>query len=101
MAEHVLVKFEGNWADEMDVKGFDIVDKVWWGNYVSKLPDKPFSRYVGSNQDIEWSGKADYLRDFTVMDISEEEVAIIKKFFPYGSFGKVVWVEDFEEDEEE
>jgi hypothetical protein len=103
MEQYMLVKFDGNWADEMDIKGFEIVKKEWWDKFVESLPEnKPLSHYIGSNEEMEWTNKADYLRDFTVTEISEDEVAILKKLFPYGSYGSdIPWMEFDEEGRED
>lgn len=89
----LLVIFEGNWADEMDIKGFDIVTKEWWDEFVESIPEnKHLSQYIGSNQGMYWDGKKDYLRDFKIAEITKDEEAVIKKFFPH-QFGKVPYIE--------
>lgn len=101
MKELLLITFDGNCADEFDVVGFDIVEKSWWERFTEKLPDKPITEYCGSNQNLEWRNKKEYLADFKVKEITEEEAETIKKFFPFGSFGRVPFYEDFDFDEEE
>lgn len=96
----VLVKFRANCADEFDVHGFDVVEKDWWEKYVSKLPDKRFTDYFGSNEELDFNDKANYLASFKVQEISDEDAAILKKFFPY-EFGHIAWNENIDLDEEE
>lgn len=92
-----LVIFRDDWADEIDIRGFEVVEKDWWEKYQEKFPDKKFSDYVGSNEEIEYSGKKDYFSHFTVTELTEDEAKALKKFFP-GGFGKIVWNEDFDMD---
>ena len=97
MNQKVLVIFDGNWADEMDVKGFQIWEKELWEKYTNNMPEsKRFSVYIGSNQDMEFTGRKDYLSNITVKELTVEEAAVLEKFFKYG-FGEFVEPEFHEE----
>lgn len=101
MTQKLLVIFKDNWADEIDIKGFEIVLKSWWDKYVEKFPDESFSSYVGSNEEVEYTGKDDYFAHFQVKEISDEFAENLVKVFGSDSFGQIVWNEDFDMDEEE
>lgn len=97
----LLVKFSGNWADEMDIKGFEIVGRDWWEKYKDKFPEDvgEFFLYVGSNQDMTFCGKAEYFRCFTTIEITEEEEKLLVRLFGSMAFGKVPWYENFDMDD--
>jgi len=69
----LLVRYRDNWADEMNVEGFEFFNKDEWPDIVAGIADKPFEVMVGSNQFIEYKNRADYLTHLKVTEISEEE----------------------------
>lgn len=89
-----LVKYEDNWADEMDIYGFHVLSDKTCEKFVafikrgSEIPDFSFNIGVGSNEDIEYSSVDELLAAFKITDISDEEAAAITKNFkvPYGQF---------------
>jgi hypothetical protein len=58
---HVLVKWDTNWADEMDIAGFAIMERKTWNEYKENLRKKkhPFSICIGTNEEIEYDSGAD------------------------------------------
>ena len=99
--KYLLVKYDDNWADEIDLKGFKVLAEEEWEKLKSYIPNKKFTRYVGSNEDIEYLSKDDFLSRFSVQEITWEECQVFKKFFPYGDgkFPDFDW--DVEDDEDE
>lgn len=54
----LLIKFSGNWADEMSIKGYKILDEETWKEVLEGIPETGrLSTYIGSNQDMEWDDK--------------------------------------------
>jgi hypothetical protein len=98
---HLLVKYEDNWADEIDLKGFKLFTDDRWQEFQDAVPDKRFTRYVGSNQDIEYDGKKDFLSRFSVQEIEESDYQVLKKFFPHGEgeFPDLDFDDDNEDDD--
>lgn len=93
--KHVLIKFSGNWADEMDIEGFSIISKDHW-EYMkleAEHTEFPIEMGVGTNEDIVFENAYEYIHSFIVRDISEEERKTIKKFFTSYDYGNVVWLE--------
>jgi hypothetical protein len=81
--ELVLIKWDSNWADEMDIDGFMIVDKTTSDKFKKQLKDynSSFEVYVGTNEDIEYGSGEELLKELTFKTITEDEAKVIKKFF--------------------
>jgi hypothetical protein len=93
--EKVLLKWSSNWADEMDVEGFDIMKKTEWEEFKKKVRKmKNFCVYIGTNEEIDYANGEDLLAEIKVKKISPEEERIIKKFvgstFGFTSFLYVI-----------
>ncbi len=101
----LLVKYEGNWADEIYVKGFRIFTQEEWDKFINAMPEKStFGFSVGSNQSIDYDGRQDFLRDVEVKEISDEDAeAVIRalglsEYFPqYGKFPEFYFDEEDDE----
>lgn len=81
--ELVLIKWDSNWADEMDIEGFLIISKTKADNFKKQLKDydSSFEVYVGTNEDIEYGSGEELLNELTFKSITTEEAKVIKKFF--------------------
>lgn len=89
----LLVKYHGNWADEMDLNGFIIIEKEIWENHLERV--KKFMKAAGpqrvscgSNEDVDYSSFEDYKRSFKTNQLSNDEAARLKTLFgsEYGHF---------------
>jgi len=95
----LLIIFNGDWADEMDVEGFMIVSEECWKYKQLEWENTPFPQelYVGTNEAIEYDDIKEYLRDFKVKEISDEEETVIRKLFglnsKFSNFGHVPLIE--------
>lgn len=97
----LLVKFEGNWADEIDLEGGMIWDAAEFKENMKLLKaskDWPKSLYVGTNEDIEYSSFSRVLSDLSWKPITDAEEAIIIRLIGT-EYGFSKWVYLFEEDE--
>lgn len=82
-----LLKFEDNWADEMDLYSFALVkddikelwDKVQSYTDEEKASTGPVYLCVGSNEEIEYDNVADLLSNITEVKISSSEAHAIEK----------------------
>lgn len=93
--EKVLLKWSSNWADEMDVEGFDIMKKSEWDEFKKKVKKmKNFCVYIGTNEEIDYVTGEDLLSEIKAKKITPEEERIIKKFigstFGFTSFLYVI-----------
>jgi hypothetical protein len=100
----VLIKWDSNWADEMDIEGFIIVSKEKAKEFKKQLKDYDsyFEVYVGTNEDIEYGSGEELLNELTFKTITEEEAKTIKKFFGESSGHTGFWssLEDYEDYED-
>ncbi len=103
--EKVLVIWEANWADEMDIYGFVIVSAEEARAFKKKARKivSPFEIYVGTNEEIEYSDGKQFLKALTFRRITLEESKIIEKFFGESAGHSNFWdfIEENEYDEED
>ena len=103
--EKVLVIWEANWADEMNVYGFVIVSAEEASAFKKKARKivSPFEIYVGTNEEIEYSDGKQFLKALTFRRITPEESKIIEKFFGESAGHSNFWdfIEENEDDEED
>lgn len=102
------VRYTDNWADEMTIEGFSIMDEKEYERYVVTLNaiitdmecGQPFIYYVGSNEEIEYDNVDDFLSAFETSEFEEypEGIGMVfgKKFpefgfFPYGQMLDTLW----------
>lgn len=102
------VRYTDNWADEMTIEGFSIMDEKEYERYVVTLNaiitdmecGQPFIYYVGSNEEIEYDNVDDFLSAFETSEFEEYpegiEMVFGKKFpefgfFPYGQMLNTLW----------
>jgi len=122
----VLIKFNGNYADEFDVSGFvimeekDFYDKLkmleqWpirdedelhsWEKNKDKVFYRPMYIGFGTNESVEFDGLEDFKSQIRVEELTEEEAEFLQKrliVYQYSnsySFGSIVEsvFEQFEE----
>jgi len=83
MGKQVLIQWESNWADEMDVSGFVVVSKKEADEFKQKLsdnPDKKISFLIGTNEEMnETYGRI--LKKCKFSKLTDKEADIIVKFF--------------------
>lgn len=116
------VHYIDNWADEMELEGFALMDEKEYEHYVATVnaiiadieSGLPFVYQVGSNEEIEYNNINGFLGAFEVSEFEEypEGIEMIfgKKFpefgfFPYGQMLDTLWnrangLDDRDEDEE-
>ena len=83
MENPVLIKWQGNWADEMEVCGFVVTSKEEADSYKKYLKDREdeFTLYVGSNQNITYNNGKELLEDLTFRNLTTAEFQVFKKHF--------------------
>lgn len=80
---YVLVSWEDNWADEMDVSGFKVFSKSEWNVLKTNINNiqSPMTFSIGTNEEIDYKNGSDLLKKFKVKDVSVIEYATLTKFF--------------------
>jgi hypothetical protein len=81
MSKYVLVTWETNWADEMDIEGFEIVEKSHYDNWVEKAISHTdsFEICIGTNEVVYYENGQELVDDLTEIPITDEEATTIKK----------------------
>lgn len=88
---HVIVKYDANWADEMDIVGFGIFTREQWEaltKEVKKVWKKigdSFSVNIGTNQEIDFESYDDWIGLFDIVDIDIDESALLHRLFDISS----------------
>lgn len=102
------VHYIDNWADEMELEGFALMDEKEYEHYVATVNaiitdmecGQPFIYQVGSNEEIEYTNVDDFLSAFETSEFEEYpegiEMVFGKKFpefgfFPYGQMLDTLW----------
>ena len=110
MAEHILVKYRDNWADEMDLEGFRLMTISEWEDIKQRAEEyfkenSEYTYYVGTNEEVTFRNYNDWLRHFDVFNLLDHEYHAILRtlgqdfgFFPYDDFEDVDWDDEDEED---
>jgi len=85
MKSKVLLKFEDNWADEIDICSWQIVEKEDFelarDRFLENYKDREYSICIGTNEEIEYCNAEKFLSVIEVIDISDEEESVIIKVF--------------------
>lgn len=86
--KQVLLTWDSNWADEMDISGFAVVSESFWLNLKSDLENKTssFYFYIGTNEELEYENGKELLSEIEVKYLTEDEAGVVKKLFG-GEFG--------------
>jgi hypothetical protein len=81
----VLVKYDGNWADEIDLQGFIVMTDAEWKDYKKVIQhlhsESEFTVGIGTNEDVTFANADDYFDSFEVKKLTAEESATLRKFF--------------------
>lgn len=81
----LLVKYDSNWADEMDIDGFKVLTNEQWEQYQKDFKkhfkEEGYIYYVGTNEEIEYNDFEEFRNDFNVSEITDEEAAVLEKLF--------------------
>jgi len=79
----VLVKYEGNWADEMDISGHYVTTQEGYNDEVevfkAMLEHDSITYCVGTNEEIEYETIDELLECFTATPITFEEYTVLTK----------------------
>lgn len=100
---YVLVKFDDNWADEMDLSGFRVMgaeDYEEWQKAL-KLLTFPYEPYFGTNENTCYADMIDFQRTLDTQTISDEDAAVIINLFgkKYGHFPSIEDHVDWDDEE--
>lgn len=83
----MLVKFDVNWADEMDLYGFEVCTVTQWKDYakwIRGLPGEFWNAtqfYLGTNEETTFDTGEEFLTHFKVTPISDEDAKTLCRLF--------------------
>lgn len=81
---HVLVQTHDNWADEMDIYGYQILTVKQYQERLVELQqefeenDGSYVWYIGTNEEIEYDCFDNFLETLTVSELTTEEAKFLK-----------------------
>ena len=77
-----LVKFRDNWADEMDIEGFNLMTKKEFKEFMKELKENDndgiYCVSFGSNEWNEYESWENLESRFTCIEITKEEASVIR-----------------------
>jgi hypothetical protein len=86
----LLVKFDSNWADEMDIDGFMVMTQDEWDQYKAhtkkffeQLGERSWSFGIGTNEEIEYESHDEFIRELKVEEITDVEYESLAHLFKY------------------
>ena len=93
--KYLLVKYEDNWGDEMDIYGVQLMTGAEFealkNDIIMKI-DFPTECGIGTNEEMQYNSARDVIRSMTAIEIAESTFNDLRDKFT--SFGKFPYVED-------
>lgn len=95
MKQYYLVKFADNWADEMDLDGFRIMNDKQLDEFtkgIRNIKNFPLEIYFGTNEYIPYENQEQIMRTIKIQPLTAGEKALFDRSFPqaakwgYGHF---------------
>lgn len=87
---HILVKVRADYADEFYCKFFKVFTAhAWeeWKKDAAKNFQPNAEHYFGTNEFLSWSSFEEFMRNVTVIEISQDEYDTFCRCFDHGTFG--------------
>lgn len=103
----ILLKFQDNWADEMDVEGYEVITPEQLKYFNERveayfLENDILEHYIGTNECIEYTSAIDLLSKYSVRDITEADYQTLNKLglLKFGIIGpfEIDYWDDFNEE---
>ena len=81
----ILVTYEGNWADEIDVQASMITSVEDWNEICDQAKTtftecEVCTHHIGSNQEIEYYSYEEWFDCYTVRELTQIEYKVLSKF---------------------
>ena len=79
----ILLKFEGNYADEFDLEGFCVIKQEEWEKFAEYYHSRTeeITCHFGSNQEMWWRNGTNMLLDFKATVLPAEDLVVLIKYF--------------------
>jgi hypothetical protein len=83
--DYIMVEFDGNWADEFDMRGYWFTSREKYEKYLEEIKafnEFPHEQYFGTNEAMIWESLEDYTNCLgKPKKVSAEEMKIVAKLF--------------------
>jgi hypothetical protein len=75
----LLVKYDDNWSDEMDICGFKIMDNDQYSQFMDSVNfgEYPYIHYIGTNEEIYYELPRDFKRTLCTITITPEQLDVL------------------------
>lgn len=82
----VLVEWNTNWADEMDIQGFCLLEVETIEDLKEQIRNHPYNKSkmeicIGTNEEIYYSDVSEFMQDLSFEHLSENEYEVVNKLF--------------------
>ncbi len=80
-----LIKYNDNWADEMDLDGFRLMERKEYKEFVKgirAIKEFPLEIYFGTNQEVTFESVEDIMKSLKFETVTEDEFALLEALFP-------------------
>jgi hypothetical protein len=95
--EKVLLIYEDNWTDEMDVYAWQITDMFKWESlkdeFLENVGNNEFSFYFGANEDMQYDNAMLFIDQIREQPLTTDEAKSIKKVFGCTEMGQINIIE--------
>lgn len=102
-----LIKYDSNWADEIDIDGFIVLSDELHDNFIEAINRIEYLEfYIGTNEEIIYESPEEILNDLEISDITVEQakvlydIGVAQQGFAYDLYNRVmdkVYGEDIDE----
>lgn len=103
----IILKFKDNWADEMDVEGYEVITLGQLRYFIEKAEEyfsnnNSLEYYFGTNEYIEYTSSTELLSKYSILDITETDYQNLNKLglLKFGIIGpfEIDYWDDFNND---
>lgn len=96
-----LVRWEDNWADEMDLEGWKVMDQAELDAWKSRLEKIGYCTLsFGTNEENEYESGREILNCCTIKTITDTDAEVLQRLFR-GADGFIGFVHPYSEDDED
>jgi len=82
----VFITYRDNWADEMDISGFNLMSRCDWNLLLEETRLFFKKRYsytfrFGTNEEIEYGSFGEWFRCFRAVDVTDDQAPVLTTVF--------------------
>lgn len=82
----LLIEWETNWADEMDIQGFCLIETESIKKIKNQIKEHPYNKHnmeicIGTNEEIYYDHVSEFISDLKFTHLTDNEYEVINKLF--------------------